>query len=150
MKTIVNHIDGFRYIKFQPGDGTIYTAMYGQVKGDNFYIALGAGDNTRGGYFYRKSSAEHMIIDLVKWIEDGKSPMGFTHDYHLFHHAASKTNVFMESRAIDWTVIATVLFAAIVTLADPSNGESYGLIPAVYHNDSGAIIKWAEEWGIVV
>ena len=147
MKTVVEHIDRFRYVKFQPGDGTLYTAMYGQADGENLYIALGSGDGILGGYFFRIESAREMLVELKKWIDTGKTSLEFVQQYHWISYIRSHMR---SDNPHEWTVIVMCLFAAIVAYADPSNGEAYGLIPAVYCNQDSLVLEWLEEWGIVV
>ena len=146
MKTIVKDIGNFSYKKFQPGDGTLYTVLHGRIDEEIMYIALGSGDYTGGGYFYRVSSARQMVIDMVKYINDGGSPTQFQKEYHLCAYVASKINFMSEHPKVDWTVIVTVLFAAIYALSDASNGDAYSLIPAVYYGSGDMVLQWVYDW----
>lgn len=146
MRPIVKFQDGFSYVKFQPGDGTIYTALYGWLGNDNWYIAIGSGDYIRGGYFFRESSAHRLLVDLVKWIDEGKLPLQFVQEYHLFAYHTTKINMFVD-KDFDWTVAVAVLFSVIISHTSVSRTNAFDLIKAIYLDDSIGVTDWCVEYG---
>lgn len=148
MEPIVSaRIDEFTYMKVQPGDGTIYTMIFGDGVGgdhDNLYIAMGPGEKVVHGYFFRKSAAREMLRELVKWIRDGKSPWEFAREYHLFGYHASHS-----PRGDNWETTVMVLMSVVLTEVDvydlatsPPYSQVFCLIEGVYNDDPQLIEIW--------
>lgn len=146
MKAIVDGKEYFTYMKLQPGDGTLYTVIFGIVDDDNLYLAIGPGDYIAGGYFFRASSSYMMLEELHQWIINDKGTLfEFLDNYHWINYMEGK---FFDGHS--WTPKIACLVAAVIQHADASNSESYELINAIDHNDSERVLGWLKEWGIVV
>ena len=152
MEPIIKLEEGFQYMKFQPGDGTMYTAIFGNIDNDNMYIALGPGDMIQGGYFFRRSSARSMLVALREWVEGGGMPREFVQDYHLFHYHATKVN-----NKFNWTVAVFVFLSALLTVTSVHAGgmayisETAGegvfdLIKFVDRNNGEEVLSWLDTW----
>ncbi len=153
MKTIVRHQTNFNYMKFQPGDGTIYTVLFGRMVDDtdNMYIALGSGDHIRGGYFFRISSVAELAREMIKWIVSDRGPLTqFVREYHYFEYQHSKLNIFTREEGNTWTTAVAVLFALVFALGDVSNSEHLSLISYVYYNNSAEVLEFFYEVGLSV
>jgi hypothetical protein len=151
MRKIVTHQDNFHYMKFQPGDGTVYTVLWGNMfpDEDNLYIALGSADYIRGGYFFRQSSARELAREMVKWIENETASLpAFVQDYHLFSYHHTKFDVFDRDRKPDWTLAVIVLFSVILTLGDPTMDEDLEFISHVYRDNSQEALDTLYRWNI--
>ena len=153
MKAIVTHQDNFHYMKFQPGDGTLYTVLFGNMvrDPDNMYIAIGSADYIRGGYFFRKSSVRELAYEMLKWIKnDSGSLFTFVSEYHYFDYQHTKINVFHEKDGNIWTTAVAVLFAVVYALGDVSNDADLAFIGHVYNNHALDVLALFAEWGLPV
>ena len=153
MRAIVNYESNFNYMKFQPGDGTIYTVLWGNQVGaddDNMYIALGSGDFIQGGYYFRRSSAIELAKEMSKWILNEVAPLpAFTQNYHLFDYQATKFYALAGRREPEWTLAVIVLFSVVLALGDVSNGEHLSFISYVYHDEQQEVLDLFDEWGLI-
>ena len=151
MRAVVKYQDNFHYMKFQPGDGTIYTVLWGDTDNDNMYIALGSGDYIQGGYYFRRSSAVELAQEMANWIvnEIASLPQ-FTQDYHLFDYQATKFYALAGRRKAEWTLAVIVLFSVVIALGRPTNEQDLNFIGHVYRNDGQAVLDTFERWGLFV
>ena len=151
MRAVVNHLDNFHYMKFQPGDGTIYTVLWGDTDNDNIYIALGSGDYIQGGYYFRRSSAIELAEEMAKWITNEVASLpAFTQDYHLFDYQATKFYSLANNREAEWTLAVIVLFSVVIALGRPTNEQDLNFIGQVYRDDGQAVLDTFERWGLFV
>jgi hypothetical protein len=122
MNPIPKLVEEFTYAKIQPGDGTIYTIMYGPLRHkESLYIAIGAGETVEHGYSFRLDSGWHMLNDLRKWIEnDTGSTIEFVESYHLFAYHDSH----WRSDHNYWTMVVLVLLSAIMSVTWIEDDES--------------------------
>ncbi len=150
MRAVVNYLDNFNYMKFQPGGGTIYTVLWGDTDDDNMYIALGSGDYIQGGYYFRRSSAIELAQEMAKWIVNEVAPLpAFTQDYHLFGYHATKFYA-LSNREPEWTLAVIVLFSVVIALGRPTNEQDLNFISQVYRDDRQAVLDTFERWGLFV
>ena len=152
MRAIVRHQDNFHYMKFQPGDGTLYTVLFGNMAGDsdNMYIAMGSADYIKGGYFFRKSSVEELAHDMIKWIDkDGRPLTQFVSEYHYFDYQHGKINIHNQGSGGSWTSVVAVLFALVYALGDITDDRHLNFIGDVYLNKQENVLEFFEELGLI-
>ena len=153
MRTVVNYADNFSYAKFQPGDGTIYTVLFGDTDEDNMYIALGSGDYIQGGYYFRRSSARELAQNMIRTILHGTETdtlPKFTQEYHLFSYQATKFYALAGDRKPSWTLAVIVLFSVVLALGDPLMDADLKFIGHVYRDDRDAVMALFHKWGLLV
>ena len=152
MDAIIRYESDFHYLKFQPGDGTMYTAVYGDLtdpeeRYGNIYVAVGSADYIRGGYMLRHTSLYEMLLELRKWIDADKLPIGFVKKYHLFAYFDTKMS-YGQTRNATWTDKMAVLLAAVITWGTGRVREDLKFIGHVYYNHNSEILALLDEWGI--
>ena len=152
MKAIVTHLTGFHYMKFQPGDGTLYTVLFGNMARvpDNMYIAIGSGDHIKGGYFFRRSSVEELAYDMIEWMDkDGRPLTQFVSEYPYFDYQHGKINIHNQGSGGNWTSVVAVLFALVYALGDITNDTHLNFIGDVYLNRQENVLEFFEEIGLI-
>lgn len=150
MQAVVEYLTGFNYMKFQPGDGTIYTVLYGTMVDDpdNMYIAIGPGDSIQGGYFFRKSSVEKLADRMVNWIYDDGRPLAqfMTEEYYVdYQH--TKLAIYGGNR---WTTAVAVLFAMVYAMGNVAYDKHLNVIGHVYRNNREEVLKFFKEIGFLL
>jgi len=130
------------YLRIQPGDGTIYTAMvcsYPDNDPDNMYLAIGAGDNIDGGYFMRRSSLIKLARRLLA-IDNDQEMTSFLKNDHYINYWLS------HYKGYDWTGIVGVLAGMVMALSSNNLNTSLKIIGGIYHSEHdlvrGNLVYW--------
>ena len=144
MQTITKSREGV-YIKFQPGDGTIYTAFHvyePDSDPDNMYVAIGSGDEIEGGYFMRRSSLRELAKRLMESNEN-ESLIKFLQGDHFVRYWLS------HFKGRDWTGTVAILFGMVLTVSTEDLGESLKIIGDIYRNNHedvyGDLLHWTQQ-----
>jgi len=137
----------FTYLKFQPGDGTLYTAIYGipnQYDSDNLYLAIGSGDGITGGYFFRASSAKEMLADLQKAIEKKTNLNVWARAYPWTQYIRTHLR-----NTHEWTAIVACLLVVVLFFGSERpvpTDEDLRLIEYVYRNMPDRVMALVRKW----
>ena len=135
------------YMIFEPGDGTRYTAFIVEYPddygGDSLYVAIGAGDKVKGGYFLRRSNLESLGKDIMTMNEDEQSIQELLLEHHY-------TNYWQGHLKLNrWTTVVGILLGMVFVLCTESFDTGIDFIGRVYHNDYdtvyGDLLHWSRE-----
>ena len=145
MRTIVNSGTA-HYLKFQPGDGTIYTVMYSRYPDssdkDNLYVAIGAGNEIAGGYLMRRSSLRKLAQRIMA-TDDGEYLPKFLKEDHYIQYWLSHFDGFT------WTGVVAVLFGMVLEVSTEALELSLEIIGDIHHNNHNDVFRdllyWTKE-----
>lgn len=124
----------------EPGDGTRYTAVTARIEQGSekyIYIALGAGDTIRGGYYLPINQLTFLFDALLE--HQDRMLSFLLHDSHIVGYFQSKTGLH------DWTAIVGVLTALTFTLSK-SIRDDLAIIGHIYHNRFNEALNIMEHW----